>query len=343
MNAKLEIKWCVASLALVAACGGSDASKFDASSMETVTGVVVAVESFVRLERNTRNGVSAVIEDEDETRWNAVLGPAIRLDKHGVTVSRGDVITVTGSSVKDDDSTTPMLIATTVVVAGVSGGPMARLLRVRPKAPSGFVVLGVHPLSLAFAQACRAAGREVTFIDSNPAACQQAEADGWPALCGSGLDEKLLEQAHLEEREFAVGLTANEGVNYSFDTFNQGLGGTSRFGALSSSERATMLRLEAQEGIQLTGNSVKYHRVDAYWHIDAKNIATVDFMGHPNAYVHWASQQANFMGRIDSHLAKVDFVVVDLTGAAEAHIYQVLEHFYKLPASAQARIIFTGW
>lgn len=114
MNAKLEIKWCVASLALVAACGGSDASKFDASSMETVTGVVVAVESFVRLERNTRNGVSAVIEDEDETRWNAVLGPAIWLDKHGVTVSRGDVITVTGSSVKDDDSTTPMLIATTV-------------------------------------------------------------------------------------------------------------------------------------------------------------------------------------------------------------------------------------
>jgi hypothetical protein len=55
-----------------------------------------------------------VIEDEDETRWNAVLGPAIWLDKHGVTVSRGDVITVTGSSVKDDDSTTPMLIATTV-------------------------------------------------------------------------------------------------------------------------------------------------------------------------------------------------------------------------------------
>lgn len=114
MTRKQGIGWCVALSAALLSCGGTDTPKFDPDNIQTITGVVVAVDPFVRLERNTRNGVSTVLEDEDGVRTNAVLGPAIWLDKHGIQIDRGDVITVTGSAVKDDKSQLPMLIATEV-------------------------------------------------------------------------------------------------------------------------------------------------------------------------------------------------------------------------------------
>lgn len=114
MTRKQGIGWCVALSAALLSCGSTDTPKFDPDNIETITGVVVAVDPFVRLERNTRNGVATVIEDEDGVRTNAVLGPAIWLDKHGIQIDRGDVITVTGSAVKDEKSQLPMLIATEV-------------------------------------------------------------------------------------------------------------------------------------------------------------------------------------------------------------------------------------
>lgn len=114
MTRKQGIGWCVALSAALLSCGGTDTPKFDPDNMQTITGVVVAVDPFVRLERNTRNGVATVIEDEDGVRTNAVLGPAIWLDKNGIQIDRGDVITVTGSAVKDEKSELPMLIATSV-------------------------------------------------------------------------------------------------------------------------------------------------------------------------------------------------------------------------------------
>lgn len=114
MNDKRGIWSSVAlSAALLGACGG-EASKFDPSTIETVRGVVVAVDSFVRLERNTRSGVAAVIEDDDGKRTNAVLGPAMWLDEHGLVLERGDELTVTGSAVKDEKSGLPTIVATEV-------------------------------------------------------------------------------------------------------------------------------------------------------------------------------------------------------------------------------------
>jgi hypothetical protein len=107
----------IGALALCAAllsCGGTDTPTFDANNIKSVTGVVVAVDPFLRLERNTRNGIGAVVSDEDDVRTNVVLGPAIWLDKHGMVLERGDVISVTGSAVDDDKSQLPMLIATRI-------------------------------------------------------------------------------------------------------------------------------------------------------------------------------------------------------------------------------------
>lgn len=115
MNGKSSIGSCVAlTAALFGACGGGDTSKFDPSTIETVTGTVVTVDPFVRLERNTRSGVAAVLQDVDGKRINTVLGPSMWLDQRGLVLERGDELTVTGSAVTDDKSELPMIVATEV-------------------------------------------------------------------------------------------------------------------------------------------------------------------------------------------------------------------------------------
>jgi NhaP-type Na+/H+ or K+/H+ antiporter len=109
-----------------------------------------------------------------------------------------------------------LTIAVTVLTAGLSGSLMARLTGVRAARPGGAVILGANALGLALGEVCRSAGRPVLFIDSNPDACSAAEESGFQVLYGSGLDERLLGRAALPDRDVAVGLTTNEGVNYAF-------------------------------------------------------------------------------------------------------------------------------
>ncbi|MEM1245144.1 MAG: cation:proton antiporter [Acidobacteriota bacterium] len=109
-----------------------------------------------------------------------------------------------------------LVIAVTVTLQGLSGGLVARLLRVRPPAPSGFAILSANGLSRALASVLKAEGKEVLLIDSNPENCSAAEKEGYRVLYGSGLDENVLRRAHLEDRESCIGLTANDGVNFAF-------------------------------------------------------------------------------------------------------------------------------
>lgn len=109
-----------------------------------------------------------------------------------------------------------LVIAVTVVVQGLSGGAVARLLDLRRPADNGFVVLGAHSLSLALGRVLRAAGEEVVFIDSNPDAVHEAEEAGFRALHGSGLDEPVQERAALDTRAGCLGATSNEEVNLLF-------------------------------------------------------------------------------------------------------------------------------
>ncbi len=109
-----------------------------------------------------------------------------------------------------------LVIAVTVTLSGLTGGLVARLLRVRPPAPSGFAILSANGLSRALAGVLEKAGREVLLIDSNPDNCRDAEKEGFKVLYGSGLDENVLRRAHLEDRESCIGLTANDGVNFAF-------------------------------------------------------------------------------------------------------------------------------
>lgn len=109
-----------------------------------------------------------------------------------------------------------LVIAVTVVVQGITGGAVAAWLGVRRPSNTGYVILGANDLGRALGRALRDGGEEVIFIDSNPDACRQAEQEGFRALHGSGLEEKVQLRAELDTRAGCLGVTSNEEVNLLF-------------------------------------------------------------------------------------------------------------------------------
>jgi NhaP-type Na+/H+ or K+/H+ antiporter len=109
-----------------------------------------------------------------------------------------------------------LVITTTVVVQGLSGGTVARWLGLRPPPPSGAVVMGATALGRTLARAVRELGGGAQLVDSNPENCRAAERDGLPVILGSGLDERVLERARLEDRLAAIAVTSNEDANFAF-------------------------------------------------------------------------------------------------------------------------------
>jgi NhaP-type Na+/H+ or K+/H+ antiporter len=109
-----------------------------------------------------------------------------------------------------------VVIAVTVVTAGVSGGLMARALGLSRPRDVGWVILGTKPLGRALAESLRDAGEDVVCIDANPDFCRQAEKRGLRVVYGNGLEESTLEQAEVEARAGVIGLTSNDEVNVLF-------------------------------------------------------------------------------------------------------------------------------
>ena len=114
-----------------------------------------------------------------------------------------------------------------------------------------------------------------------------------------------------------------------------------RFPWLRATERPAAARLEAQEGIRLTENPVR-GGADALWNLDSSTTARVDVMGVPEAYKpgNWSE---DFLDSIGRHARNHDFTAIDLTGASESRIYQIMEKVYSLPPVQQGGIIYVGW
>jgi len=108
------------------------------------------------------------------------------------------------------------VIAVTVVVQGVTGGLVARLLGVARGNRSGSLVLGAGPVARTLAGVLRDAGEEVVLVDSNPSSIRAAAQAGLHAVFGNGLEERTLLRAGAEDRARALALTANEEVNLLF-------------------------------------------------------------------------------------------------------------------------------
>ena len=109
-----------------------------------------------------------------------------------------------------------LVIAATVLTAGLTGGVVASALGLRRPSNFGWVIMGANELGRAVAKLLKESGQEVVSIDSNIDHCKAAEADCTRVICGNGLQPRYLARAEIDTRKGALALTANEEVNYLF-------------------------------------------------------------------------------------------------------------------------------
>ncbi len=109
-----------------------------------------------------------------------------------------------------------LVIAATVLSAGLTGGIVASILGVRRPSNFGWVIMGANELARAVAKLLKESGQEVLCIDSNTQHCLAAEADCTRVICGNGLQPRYLARAEIDTRKGTIALTPNEEVNYLF-------------------------------------------------------------------------------------------------------------------------------
>jgi len=109
-----------------------------------------------------------------------------------------------------------LTIATTVVLAGITAAPVAQLLGLRLPGRDTVAILGAGGLGLLLGRALRDAEVPVTFLDTNPQHCRQAEEEGFSVVFGNALQERTLLRARMEGVGTVVGLTQNQMLNGVF-------------------------------------------------------------------------------------------------------------------------------
>ncbi|MEZ4386961.1 MAG: sodium:proton antiporter [Candidatus Krumholzibacteriia bacterium] len=109
-----------------------------------------------------------------------------------------------------------LVILMTVVVQGLTAGPLARLLGLQRPSDQGYAILGAHALGRLVAGRLRQTGEPVVLLDSNAEACQQATDEGFRVVFGNALEETAQRRAGMESRRAAIGLLANPAVNLRF-------------------------------------------------------------------------------------------------------------------------------
>lgn len=109
-----------------------------------------------------------------------------------------------------------LVIATTVIVQGMSAGLVARLLGVARPKDVGYVLLGAGEIARLLGRSLREGGEEVVFIETNADSARLVEEAGFKVVFGDGLDERALLKARVDSRKACIGATPNESVNLLF-------------------------------------------------------------------------------------------------------------------------------
>jgi NhaP-type Na+/H+ or K+/H+ antiporter len=109
-----------------------------------------------------------------------------------------------------------LCIAGTVLLAGLTGAPMAALLKVKLPGREVVAILGAQGLGLELAIQLRNGGIPVIFLEANPWNCRRAEESGFKVIYGDALQERTLQRARFENVGSAVGLTPNQMLNSLF-------------------------------------------------------------------------------------------------------------------------------
>ena len=109
-----------------------------------------------------------------------------------------------------------LVIAMTVLVQGLTGGLVARLLSVRRKTNSGYAILGANELGRVLGRILRNGGEEITFLDASTDATRAAKEEGFRVVFGNALEERTRQRAGLDAVAACIGMTQNEEVNLLF-------------------------------------------------------------------------------------------------------------------------------
>ncbi|MBC8322230.1 MAG: cation:proton antiporter [Candidatus Marinimicrobia bacterium] len=128
---------------------------------------------------------------------------AIELEKHGMDGSQLRAMVF-------------LLIAVTVLSAGLTGGLVAKLLGLKRESDKGWVILGANAVGRALANSLKNGGEDVIIIDANPSLCRLAENEGLKVIYGNALEESILLRSEIDIRKGAIGLSENEEVNMLF-------------------------------------------------------------------------------------------------------------------------------
>jgi hypothetical protein len=109
-----------------------------------------------------------------------------------------------------------LVITTTVVLQGLSGGVIAKALGLTRPNNNGFVILSAGPFARALGKVLKSGGDEVVLIDTNADACHTAEQEGFRVFFGSGLKESIQLRAELSTRAGVLALTPSDSTNLLF-------------------------------------------------------------------------------------------------------------------------------
>ena len=110
-----------------------------------------------------------------------------------------------------------LVIAGTVLVQGLTGGLVARILGLSRPSDQGYAILGANDLGRAVGRALSGEDRsQVVFMDSNVDASKAAEEDGFRVIYGNALEESSMVRAQMDSRYACIAVTTNEEVNLLF-------------------------------------------------------------------------------------------------------------------------------
>ena len=110
-------------------------------------------------------------------------------------------------------SLTFVVIIGTVVVYGLTAGPLARRLGLAEMDPQGLLLVGAHRWSRNLAMVLMNAGFKTVLVDTNTRNVGLAQEEGLRAYCGNILYEDFIEEINLGGIGRMLALTPNDEIN----------------------------------------------------------------------------------------------------------------------------------
>ena len=106
-----------------------------------------------------------------------------------------------------------LTILMTVFLQGLTARWVAGWLKISSSDAKGAVIIGCNPLGRFMGRLFQQLGESVVMIDTDPEACEKAEAENLPVFQSSALDPEVLAEAGIESMGTFLALTSNGEVN----------------------------------------------------------------------------------------------------------------------------------